>query len=162
MSEINSNNYYVTPSELEAIQVHGTITNMINKMADLVRISDERAVSMVSRKRNHMEDISKIREEFIEFCKNEGLEDAAADFIDHVNESLHHKMERVLQEFEINVTIRATVEVDTTVTVLARNEEEAKGKITDDYRDIEDFDPQSSLTDDIHWGRITIDEVTLS
>lgn len=162
MSEINSNNYYVTPSELEAIQAHGSIFNMVDKIAKLAKTNDERAVSLLTRNRNHMEDISKIRNAFIEFCKNEGLEDAAADFIDHVNESLHHKMDRVLQEFELDITIKAKVEVDTTIIVLARSRQEAEEMVRDDYRNIDDFDPKSSLTDDIHGGRIVIDEVTLS
>ncbi len=159
----NSVTQVITATEREAIEQYGSITNMIQKITDISRVSDERAVSLVSRIKKHREDIANIRASFIGFCDDHEIKDEAAGFIDRVNATpLHVQMEPILNKYEVDVRITATVEITGLAMVHARSQAEAEHMVSNDYTDIDGFDPEDMISAQINWAEISIDRVELA
>lgn len=152
----NSVTQVITATEREAIEQYGSIANMIQKITDI-------SVSLVSRTKKHREDIANIRASFIGFCDDHGIEDEAAGFIDRVNATpLHVQMEPILNEYEVDVRITATVEITGVAMVHARSQAEAEHMVSNDYSDIDGFDPEDMISAQINWAEISIDRVELA
>lgn len=149
-------NISVTAEDARLLGDYGSIGGIYN----LLTFNRE---ALAKCRAEHADDIAKIRDMLVDFAEYNGISDENLDgFISDINKEIHVPMKTLVQDFELDVTIKATVTTNTTVMVQARSLDEARKKIADgDYSEIDGFDPKEDVVNRITWAEIEVNGVDL-